>query len=206
MFPVIFVGLLGYMLIYTAWHKQSIVDLAMGRAGSQNIEAATPETVADAAAGVGTDVVNALPGTVGDAIGVGTGALGKVTIGPNANRPGVSIQPKVTNFVAKIAALVGTPINIGTGTNHNQYVAGGGSQSWHWTGEAADVPVPIDSKRGDTIAAAALILAGMSPNQARSEAQKGGVWNLSKGNRRYQILWKTMVGGNHHNHVHIGVK
>jgi hypothetical protein len=29
-----------------------------------------------------------------------------------------------------------------------------------------------------------------------------GSWN----GHRVQILWKTMTGGNHFNHVHIGVK
>jgi len=35
---------------------------------------------------------------------------------------------------------------------------------------------------------------------------KGGVLNVNRGGYRYQLLWKTNVGGNHFDHVHLGIK
>lgn len=35
---------------------------------------------------------------------------------------------------------------------------------------------------------------------------RGGVLNINRGGFRYQLLWKTNVGGNHYDHVHLGVK
>ncbi len=46
----------------------------------------------------------------------------------------------------------------------------------------------------------ALIAAGMSRKQAMK--QTGGVYNIG----RYQILFNTHVGGNHFNHLHVGVR
>jgi hypothetical protein len=61
------------------------------------------------------------------------------------------------------------------------------------------------------VAAHALQVAGVPWSQAVRMAQKGGVFNVTpksgpyKGHR-VQVLWKTMVGGNHHNHVHVGIR
>lgn len=35
---------------------------------------------------------------------------------------------------------------------------------------------------------------------------KGGVLNVNRGGYRYQLLYRTRVGGNHFNHVHVGVR
>jgi murein L,D-transpeptidase YcbB/YkuD len=35
---------------------------------------------------------------------------------------------------------------------------------------------------------------------------RSGVLNVSRGSLRAQLLWRTDVGGNHFNHVHIGVR
>lgn len=35
---------------------------------------------------------------------------------------------------------------------------------------------------------------------------KGGVLNVNRGGYRYQVLYRTKVGGNHFNHVHVGVR
>jgi hypothetical protein len=139
------------------------------------------------------------------------GRRGKVILAPNADRAGVKIKPKVTSFVAAVAGSAGHPITIGTGTNHNQFVLGTHNQSDHWTGDAADLPQPVDSHQGDMVAAHALQQAGVPWSQAVQMARKGGVFNVTpksgpwKGHR-VQVLWKTMVGGNHHNHVHVGIR
>jgi hypothetical protein len=130
---------------------------------------------------------------------------------PTADRAGVHTQPIVKNFLGLIAGLSGRTVTVGTGTNHNQFVAGSHNESEHWIGHAADLPQPIDSPQGDLVAAHALQAAGVPWARALSMAQKGGVFNVTptKGpfkGHRVQVLWKTMVGGNHHNHVHVGIK
>jgi hypothetical protein len=135
---------------------------------------------------------------------------GRVAIAKGADRPGVSTQPIVKSFIAQVAGHAKRPITIGTGTNHNQMTTSG-NVSDHWTGHAADLPQPVDSHQGDMVAAHALQVAGVPWSQAVRMAQKGGVFNVTpksgpyKGHR-VQVLWKTMVGGNHHNHVHVGIR
>ena len=38
-----------------------------------------------------------------------------------------------------------------------------------------------------------------------SAAFTGGANTVTAGGFRIQILWKTLVGGNHFNHVHVGI-
>jgi hypothetical protein len=79
-----------------------------------------------------------------------------------------------------------------------------GGVSDHWTGSKTSyaydmsngsAPTPQMDKFA-TQAAAALGV----PNW------HGGVLNVDKGGYRYQILYRTHVGGNHFNHVHVGVR
>jgi hypothetical protein len=139
------------------------------------------------------------------------GKTGAVKFSSSADRPGAHTQALTKDFLARVAGFSHRTIEVGTGTNHNQFVAGTHRQSDHWTGNAADLPMPVDSKIGDLTAAHALEAAGVPWSHAIQMAQKGGVFNVTpksgefKG-RRVQVLWKTMVGGNHHNHVHVGVR
>jgi hypothetical protein len=116
----------------------------------------------------------------------------------------------VTNFVSAIAGVYGHAITIGTGTNHNRLTVDG-NVSDHWDGHAADLLVPVDSKQGDRIAADALELAGVKRREAEAMARKGGLYTLTPkagpfAGRRIQVIWKTYQGGNHHNHVHVGIR
>ena len=54
--------------------------------------------------------------------------------------------------------------------------------------------------------AAACFLAGDSKQGAKSKARTGGLFNFTHGDKRIQCIWKTNEGGNHHNHVHVGVR
>lgn len=142
--------------------------------------------------------------------GLAVGQRGRAILAPGADRPGASTQPIVRNFVGLVAGSVGHPLTITTGTNHNQMTVDG-NVSDHWTGHASDIGVPVDSREGDMIAGRALVLAGVPQAQARQMAQSGGLYTLTptsgplKGHR-VQIIWKTYQGGNHHNHVHIGIQ
>jgi hypothetical protein len=104
----------------------------------------------------------------------------------------------IIGFARQVAGVYGKPLTIGTGTNHNQFVLGTNRQSAHWTGEAADIPA--SGAKLTRLGQAALIAAGMSPREARK--QKGGLFNV--GGR--QIIFNSMEGGNHYNHLHIGIR
>lgn len=121
----------------------------------------------------------------------------RASLAPGADRDGVPTNPKVIDFVTAVANWHGRNLVIGTGTQHNQFVKGSSRQSEHWTGNAADVPATGDdlTKLGQD----ALIAAGMPEEEARR--QTGGVFNVNG----YQILFNTNTGGNHYNHLHVGV-
>lgn len=195
-------GIFGVVLLYSGFKNLTFAQAVKGDTQSQPSSASTLALVA--LGGSGGNAPETSPDLTPGVSG------GKVIVSPNANRKGVGIAPLVTNFVSDVAGLVGNPLTIGTGTNHNRLTTDG-NVSDHWDGHAADIPVPVDSKTGDQIARAALVLAGVNANQAARMVQTGGLWTLHpntgpyKG-KRVQIIWKTNQGGDHHNHVHIGVR
>lgn len=117
--------------------------------------------------------------------------------GSGMDRSGMKTNPAVFQSVARIAQIYGQPLRIGTGSNHNEYVKGSNRRSDHWFGEAADIP--MEGAALTRLGQAALIMAGMSPTEARK--QTGGVFNVGG----YNILFNTSVGGNHYNHLHVGL-
>lgn len=120
-----------------------------------------------------------------------------VRLAAGADRHGVHTTSEVKQFVGELGARMRRPLTITTGTNHNQMTVNG-NQSDHWTGHAADIAMS-----GAALTRAgrqALILAGMSPAQARKV--KGGLFNIGG----YQIIFNTHEGGNHWNHLHIGLR
>jgi hypothetical protein len=120
-----------------------------------------------------------------------------VTLAAGANRSGMGITLNTLQFVASVAQVYGKKLTIGTGSNHNRYVKGTNRQSDHWTGDAADIP--MSGKALTRLGRDALIAAGADPKWARR--QKGGVFNING----YNILFNTSVGGNHYNHLHVGL-
>ena len=126
---------------------------------------------------------------------------GRVVISPSANRPGASMQPAIMNALDHLSAVSGEKIVVGTGTNHSQMTTSG-NVSDHWDGHGADIPLAGNelTKRGRQ----ALMAYGMSPAQARKA--QGGIYNLTWKGKRVQVIFNTTEGGNHWNHLHIGVR
>lgn len=122
-------------------------------------------------------------------------------LAPGADRNGALTSPEVMSFVGHVGQLAGRRLTISTGTNHNRLTVNG-SESYHWTGRAADVPASGDELR--QLGYYALIAAGMSDAEARKAAKKGGLFNVG----RYQIIFATDAPGvgNHFDHLHIGVR
>jgi hypothetical protein len=136
---------------------------------------------------------------------------GPVVIDPGANRPGVPLSPDITAFVARMAELLPTPLIVTTGTNHSQYTTSG-NISDHWAGNAVDFGAvrngfpTTGGGYGDQIAEAAFLVAGEPQASARTKALKGGAYTITRAGLRIQIIWKSYVGGNHYDHIHVGLK
>lgn len=157
----------------------------------------------------GDVTASASGGCGGDALAA-TGAGGPVVVAPGANRPGVPLTPVILDYVRAMAGLYGKPIVISTGTNHSQLTVDG-NVSDHWDGHAADLGMAanggtIDGPVGDKLMTACLVLAGVSPTTAASDASLGGLFTMVHDGLRIQCIWKTYEGGDHHNHVHVGVR
>jgi hypothetical protein len=138
-------------------------------------------------------------------------AAGTFKVAQGAMRPGTNLASVAKSFFSDVAGHAGHPITVTTGTNHNQFVAGTNRVSDHFDGHAGDFGVAVDSHEGDTLAAHALVAAGLGWQQAWQMARRGGLYTIvpTKGRfkgHRIQVIWKTYEGGNHHNHVHIGIR
>src|SRR4029077_19033537 len=196
---------------------------ALGMRSLQNLGGLAAKTAQAAQADIPVPTLGALPSTkppplpsapLPDTTGQGpTGnppAAGDVSKWVNtaagADRQGVSTVQGVRDFVSQVAQVWGHPLTITTGTNHHQWVSGENHvQSQHWTGQAADIAFGhgTSSKNIDPqltkLGQDALIAAGADPKWARK--QTGGVYNIGP----YNILFNTYVGGNHYNHLHVGI-
>jgi hypothetical protein len=138
---------------------------------------------------------------------------GKVTLAPGADRPGVQTKKKVFAFCSRIAGIYGGALVIGTGTNHSQMTTSG-NVSDHWTGDAADIisagGVSLSGTPGrinptlTKLGQDALVAAGWS--RSRANAEHGGLFTLNYPNGcRIQIIFNTEEGGDHYNHLHVGI-
>lgn len=117
--------------------------------------------------------------------------------GPNPGR----IQPGVLSFLSKLSGVAGETIVGSDGTGHSKYTTNG-SISEHYTGNATDIPA--SGNHLTRLGQDALIAAGMPEQQARKI--NGGLYNVTSKGKRYQIIFNTNEGGNHYNHLHVGVK
>lgn len=135
---------------------------------------------------------------------------GHVKIAPGANLNGHSIKKPVLDFLGRVSVRLNKEIVVTTGTNHDKFTTDG-NISDHFVGMATDLGMIAnggsdDSPVGDRLMEAVLIEAGVPPSTAKDHAKKGGLFNEHRNGFRIQAIWKTNQGGNHHNHVHVGLK
>lgn len=126
---------------------------------------------------------------------------GKYTLAAGADRAGVKTQKSVLDFVSILAGRMGKTIHIGTGTNHSQMTTSG-NVSDHWSGHAVDIPA--SGAELTRLGQRALMAAGLPWSKVKS--MRGGIYNLTYRGKRMQIIFNTTDGGNHWNHLHIGLK
>lgn len=151
-------------------------------------------------------------GSCGDGGGLGAGGDGTFTVAPGANLPGRPLTADLVAFVKRMAGFYtgAKKLVLTTGTNHNR-LSLSGLVSDHFTGNAGDFGMVLnggtnDGPVGDAIAASAFAAAGLPSDQAIARGKAGGAQTILTNTLRVQIIWKSDVGGNHHNHVHVGVK
>lgn len=191
---------------FAQWLAQHDPDSPLVKLGAVDPNMSTTKDVT-------VPVATGMRGGIFQPTGGGGGTVvkpGNVVVAPGANRGGVGLAPILTNLVRDTAGHAKRTLTIGTGTNHNQMTVDG-NVSDHWDGHAADIPMPVDSRQGDLTAAHALVAAGVPWGQALSMATRGGLFNVTPSSgpfkgHRVQVIWKTNQGGNHHNHVHIGIR
>ncbi len=121
-----------------------------------------------------------------------------VKLAKGADRPGATTSESVLQFVGMLGKRARRRLVIGTGTAHNQFVVGTQRESAHWTGHAADIPA--SGAALTRLGRLALIQAGMPRREAMKV--KGGLFNIGG----YQVIFNTNEGGNHYNHLHVGVR
>lgn len=115
------------------------------------------------------------------------------------------VQPEVHAFLHNLTRYYGHPLDVGTGkVGHSINVAGTNRRSAHADGWANDLPAT--GAKGDQIAFSAFRAAGVPAAQARQWAHQGGLHNIVHHGHYIQIIWKTNIGGDHYNHVHVEVK
>jgi 3D (Asp-Asp-Asp) domain-containing protein len=142
-------------------------------------------------------VIPGMPGSSGGGGGKVRGTLGAAD--RQAARPTRrSTSPEIIRFARRVAGVLHSPISVGTGTAHNEFVKGTHRVSAHWSGNALDLPAT--GARLTRMGHAALIAAGMPAAEARR--QTGGVFNVGG----YQVIFNTTEGGNHFNHLHVGLR
>ena len=118
--------------------------------------------------------------------------------------------PLIRAIGERIAGLYGQPLVV-TSARRPGAITVNGNVSDHASGNALDFGMAAnggtnDGPVGDRIAAAASSSpAGTSPARSPGRATAASSTSIVAG-LRIQLIWKTDEGGNHHDHVHVGVR
>jgi len=120
-----------------------------------------------------------------------------------------ALQPVLVDYLERMASAAGREIVVSTGTRHSMLTTSG-RVSDHWSGNAADLGMVAnhgtnDGPVGDLLMTVCLTVGGVDPATAATRARGGGLFSIYPSGLRVQCIWKTNAGGNHHNHVHVGV-
>lgn len=121
--------------------------------------------------------------------------------GSPIDRPGMPTKPLLRHFTRRLAGSLGKPITFGTGSQHNRMTTSG-NVSDHWEGRGIDLP--MEGTKLKHAGAHALRLLGVPRAKARQMAAAGGAYTVQYKGHRFQVIFRTTIGGNHWNHLHVG--
>lgn len=161
-------------------------------------------------------VASVSAGRVGGGRPVTTGASPPPSSATNLPTPGtagpnewVKVPPRrgkwpgpgreILSFAARIAQAYGKPLSAWDTSTHS-HLTTNGRVSAHTTGNALDLPATGASLR--RLGYIALRRAGMGERAARKAQRSGGLFNIGG----YQIIFATQIGGDHDDHLHIGIR
>lgn len=118
---------------------------------------------------------------------------------PAGQGPSAPHSDEILQFVGRIGRRNGSPLTPWANESHSLTTVKG-TPSAHATGRAADIPVRGAKLR--RLGYLALLEAGMSKKEALKAARKGGLYNVGG----YQIIFATQIGGDHSDHLHVGIR
>jgi Lysozyme like domain len=123
----------------------------------------------------------------------------KKWVGPIEHRHGPSAPhtPEILSFVGKVGRTAGEVLTPWGNESHSLTTVNG-NRSAHADGRAADIPA--SGAELIRIGRSALVAAGMP--YAEAYKQTGGLFNVGG----YQVIFNTHIGGDHTNHVHVGLR
>ncbi|MGE3795271.1 MAG: hypothetical protein AB7I38_15260 [Dehalococcoidia bacterium] len=105
--------------------------------------------------------------------------------------------------VETLARLAGLPV---VSVKRERRSTASGGVSDHWTGCAECYAMDLGTSAPAGDAAASRIASAIGGPGYADWGSRGGVLNVERCRIRFQLLWRTHVGGNHWNHIHIGAR
>lgn len=118
---------------------------------------------------------------------------------PRVAGPSQPHGEEILQFVGRIGRRIGQPLQPRPNESHSLTTVNG-RPSAHGPGRAADIPAK--GARLSRLGYLALLEAGMPKKEALKAARKGGLYNVGN----YQIIFATQIGGNHDDHLHVGLR
>lgn len=118
---------------------------------------------------------------------------------PAASGPSAPHTNEILQFVGRIGRRNGSPLTPWPNESHSLTTVNG-TPSAHGSGRAADIPAR--GAKLKRLGYLALLEAGMPKKEALKAARKGGLYNVGG----YQIIFATDIGGDHHDHLHVGLR
>ena len=105
--------------------------------------------------------------------------------------------------VEALARLTGLPV---TSAKRTRQLTASGGTSDHWVGCAKCFANDLGTTPPAGDALASRIASAIGGPGYADWGKTGGVLNVERCGIRFQLLWRTYVGGNHWNHIHIGAR
>ncbi len=102
-----------------------------------------------------------------------------------------------------LARLAGLPV---TSVKRARQTTASGGVSDHWTGCAHCYAMDLGTTAPAGDPAASRIAAAIGGPGYADWGSTGGVLNVERCGIRFQLLWRTFVGGNHWDHIHVGAR
>ncbi len=103
--------------------------------------------------------------------------------------------------IEALARLSGLPV---TSVKRERRTTRSGGVSDHWTGCAECFAIDLGATAPAGDAAASRIATAIGGPGYADWGSTGGVLNVERCGIRFQLLWRTFVGGNHWDHIHVG--